>query len=194
MPGSTPSAEFDRTLLAAPRDQISRRFVAAWLGWRGTGKLVPQRAAIELGDIKDLLGRVILFELIGPDEIRIKVAGSQLRDHTDFEATGRNFAELTPPEQWPLRQWRMAQMASRPCGGVMITRDTDVEGDGSTFETVTLPLEPDEPDKPRLLLSNVAVIGGVYDPPRKGRAPLVPLVDEFRFLDLGAGIPQQGGP
>lgn len=194
MPGPVPSAPFDRTLLAAPSDQISRRFVAAWLGWRGTGKLAPRRAAIELGDIKELLGRVILFELIGPEEIRVKVAGSQLRDHTDFEATGRNFAEITPAEQWPLRQWRMTQMASIPCGGVMITRDTDVEGEGSTFETVTLPLEPDEPGKPRLLLSNVAVIGGVYDPPRKGRAQLVPLADEFRFIDLGAGMPQQAGP
>jgi hypothetical protein len=189
-----PAPAIDETLLSAPRDQVNRRFVAAWLGWRGAGRIMPLRAAVELGDIKELLGRVILFELAGPDEIRVKVAGSLLREHTAFEATGRNFAEITPPDQWPLRRWRMQEMASLPCGGVMVWCDREVEGEGNTFETVTLPLQPDLPDRPRLLLSNVAGIGGVYDPPRQGRLKLVPLVDEFRFLDLGAGLPQSAAP
>jgi hypothetical protein len=183
----------DESLLAAANDQVSRRFIAAWLGWR-RGALLPKRAEIELGDVKEMLGRVILFELIGPDDIRVKVAGSQLRDHAAFEATGKNFAELTPPGQWPLRQWRMQEMAGRPCGGVMISRDGQTRGDGVTFETVTLPIEPDHAGKPRLLLSNVAVRGGIYEPPVEGRPHLVPLVDEFRFLDLGAGLPARNSP
>lgn len=155
---------------------------------------MPQRAGIDIADIKALLGRVILFELTGPDDIRVKVAGSQLRDHIDFEATGRSFAELTPPEQWPLRRYRMMAMALRPCGGVMITHDRQTRGDGMTLETVTLPLAPDAPAKPPLLISNVTVIGGVLEPPIEKRPQIVPLVDEFRFVDLGAGVPERERP
>jgi PAS domain len=106
----------DQALLAAPHDQTNRHFIAAWLGWRRPGQLLPKRSALKLDDIKQLLGRVVLFELVSADEIRVKVAGSQLRDHINFEATGRSFAELTPPAQWPLRRFRLNEMAARPCG------------------------------------------------------------------------------
>lgn len=194
MDRSEPLADIDQALLAAPHDQMSRRFIAAWLGWRGAGRLLPQRSDLELGDIKEMLGRVLLFELLGPDEILVKVAGSQLREHAAFEATGKNFADLTPPDQWPLRRWRMQQMAALPCGGLMITRGEGATGFGGTFETVTLPLAPDAPAKPPLLMSNVAVLGGIYGPPAKDRPHTVPLVDEFRFLDLGARIPARAAP
>lgn len=182
----------DEGLLAAPHDQTNRRFIGAWLGWRGAARRLPRRSMVELADIKELLGRVMLFELLGPDDIRIKVAGSQLRDHADFEATGRNLAELTPPEEWPIRRWRMATAATLPCGVHMVNIDTQTRsGDGAAFETLTLPIEPDEPGKPLLLMSNVAVLGGVYDPPVKDRPRLFHVAEDFRFrfLDLGAGIP-----
>jgi hypothetical protein len=184
----------DDALRRAPRDPASRRFIEAWLGWRGMGALLPKRAEIDIADIKALLGRVILFELAGPDDIRIKVAGSQLRDHTDFEATGRNFAELTLPQEWPLRRYRMTMMATLPCGGVMITYDRRTRGEGVTLETVTLPLAPDEPAKPPLLISNVTLIDGVFEPPVEDRPQIVPLVDEFRFVDLGMGVPERARP
>jgi hypothetical protein len=185
----------DQALLAAPHDQTNRHFIAAWLGWRRPGQLLPKRSALKLDDIKQLLGRVALFELVSADEIRVKVAGSQLRDHANFEATGRSFAELTPPAQWPLRRFRMNEVAARPCGAWMINRETGTHsGETMSFETVTLPIEPEGPGKPRLLISNVAVLGAIYEPPAKDRPPLVYLAAEFRFLDLGAGIPARTEP
>jgi hypothetical protein len=185
----------DQALLAAPHDQTNRHFIAAWLGWRRRGQLLPKRSALKLEDIKQLLGRVILFELVSADEIRVKVAGSQLRDHANFEATGKSFAEITPPGQWPLRRFRLNEMAARPCAGRMTNRETETHsGETVAFETVTLPVEPEGPGKPRLLISNVAVLGAIYEPPAKDRPPLVYLPDEFRFLDLGAGIPASTEP
>jgi hypothetical protein len=190
-----PSAHLDRALLAAPREQANRQFIAAWLGWRGAGRLLPKRSAVELKDIKHLLGRVVLLEIISGDDIRIKVAGSQLREHANFEATRKNFADITPPEQWPIRRWHLTQMAARPCGGALISRDTQtLTGEGVTFEAVTLPVEPEGPTKPRLLMSNVAVLGGIYEPAAKDRPPIIRLADAFRFLDLGAGIPNRMEP
>ena len=184
----------DQAMLDAAQDETNRRFIAAWQSWRGSQCLLPKRSAVELGDVKQLLGRVILFELISDDEILVKVAGSQLRDHGNFEATGRNLRDLTPAEQWPVRRWRMAA-AGLPCGARMVNiTSRTLSGAGIAFETVTLPIEPDEPEKPRLLMSNVAVLGGAYDPPAKDRPPLAWLPDEFRFLDLGAGIPNRTEP
>jgi hypothetical protein len=115
----------DQALLVAPHDQTNRHFIAAWLGWRRSGQLLPKRSALKLDDIKPLLGRVVL----------VKVAGSQLRDHINFEATGRSFAELTPPAQWPLRRYRLNEMAARPCGAWMINRETETHsGETVSFE------------------------------------------------------------
>jgi hypothetical protein len=193
----TPEApdHINQAMLDVAQDETNRRFIAAWQGWRGSQCLLPKRSAVELGDIKQLLGRIILFELVSDDEILVKVAGSHLRDHGNFEATGRNLRDLTPPEQWPVRWWRMAAAAALPCGARMVSIDNrTLSGAGVAFETVTLPIEPDEPEKPRLLMSNVAVLGGAYDPPAKDRPQLAWLPEAFRFLDLGAGVPSRIEP
>ena len=187
----------DDALRHVPRDPVNCRFIEAWLGWRGERRLVPRRAEIDIADIKTLLGRVILFELLGPDDIRVKVAGSQLRDHADFEATGRNLAELTLPEQWPLRRYRLMTMAQRPCGGVTILHGRPgSRNEGTTFETVALPLAPDHSAKPPLLISNVAVIAGSGSPvgELKPQPPILLLPEDFRFVDLGAGVPERERP
>lgn len=187
----------DDALRHVPRDPSSRLFIEAWLDWRGERRLIPPRAEIDIADIKMLLGRVLLFELLGPDDIRVKVAGSQLRDHTEVETTGRNLAEFTQPEQWPLRRYRLMTMAHRPCGSVtLIHGRPDSRNEGAAFEVVTLPLVPDHPAKPPLLISNVAVIASSDGPDSelKPAPSTLPLAEDFRFLDLGAGVPEGEGP
>jgi len=94
-----------------------------------------------------------------------------------------------------LRRFRFNEMAARPCGAWMINRETETHsGETVSFETVTLPIDPEGPGKPRLLISNVAVLGAIYEPPAKDRPPLIYLAAEFRFLDLGAGIPARTEP
>jgi hypothetical protein len=180
----------DRVLLDAAIAESNRQFIAAWQGWRGPGCLLPKRSAVELGGIKHLLGGIMLFEFLSKDRILIKSAGSQLREHSGFEATGRSLRDITPPEQWPVRRWRMNAVATRPCGAWTINIDTGTRsGDSVFFESVTLPTEPDEPEQPRLLMSSVAFLGGIYEPRAKDRPQFAWLPQGFCFLDLGAGIP-----
>jgi len=181
--------------LDAVQNDGNRHFLTAWQRWRAPGRLIPKRSAVELGDIKGLLGHVVLLELIGEDEILIKVAGSELREHAGFETTGKNLRDLTPIDQWPVRRWRMSQMAHVPCGAVQVninkwTRD----GNSVVLETVTLPIEPDDPAKPRMLISSVAALGGIYDAPAKDRPRVFFMPKEFRFFDLSAGIPDRITP
>ena len=186
--------EAEDLLRRAPREAANRRFVEAWLGWRGTGRLLPMRSAVQIGDVQDLLGRIMLFEVLAPDEILIKVAGTQLRDHVNFEATGKNFRDVTPPGHWPIRRYRMTKMAETPCGGLFITVDRATTGTGAFYETVTLPIEPDEAGRPRQLITNVMPIGDVRAAPLPTRAPVFDMADRFSFLDLGAGKPDRTEP
>jgi hypothetical protein len=43
-------------------------------------------------------------------------------------------------------------------------------------------------------MSSVAVLGGIYEPAAKYRPQIIRLVDQVRFRDLGAGIPNHVEP
>jgi hypothetical protein len=187
-------AEIDQRLRAAVVEAENARFVEAWLGWRGPGRLVPNLGALELAALGDLADSVMLFAMEGPDRIRLERAGARLQSIAGFDATGRTIVELTPPGQLPLRAYRMRMMASWPCAGAMITLDRQTVGHGIVFEVVTFPLGADEPGQPRRLISKVTAMGGAYEPPAPGRPALMPMVDKFAFLDLGAGTPERTAP
>jgi hypothetical protein len=42
------AGDIERALLAAPRDQTNRVFVAAWLGWRCPGQPMPKPARLPM--------------------------------------------------------------------------------------------------------------------------------------------------
>ena len=184
----------DRALWGTARDPANRRFIEAWLAWRGVNRLMPTRSAMEIADIRELLGSVALFEVLGPNDIRIKVAGGRLREHANFEATGRNFAEITPPDFWPIRSYRMMQMSSLPCAGRSINVDRRTLGEGIIFEIMTLPIDADAPGGARLLISCVVPLEGGFQTPKPDRQPVFLAAESFTFLDIGAGVPARTEP
>jgi hypothetical protein len=66
----------------------------------------------------------------------------------------------------PVRNYRMQQMAARPCAGATVTLNQQTIGQGVVFESVTLPIEADATGKPRLLITKVTAIGGAFEPER----------------------------
>jgi hypothetical protein len=187
------SPSIEERLRNRVRGAVSRRFVLAWLRWR-RDRLMPNRSALDIADIRDLLASVALVEVAGPDEMRLKVAGTRLRDYANFEATGMSLADITPPDHWPIRRYRMMQMAAWPCGGVSLKLDRRTAGSGVPFEIVTLPIMPDESGAPHQLITCVVPIGGKSEPPVPDRKPVMLLADHFDFLDIGAGTPDRTAP
>ncbi len=122
------NTDTDERLRCAVGEADNLRFTEAWLGWRGPTRIMPNRGSLDIAVVRDLLDTVILFAPDGPDQIRIKVAGTHLRDICDFEGAGRTVAELTPPELLPLRNYRMQQMAARPCAGATVTLNQQTIG------------------------------------------------------------------
>jgi hypothetical protein len=168
----------------------SRRFIDAWLGWRGSD-LIPGRRALELADIKSMLKLVLLFELRSAAQVYIRVAGTGMRDYLGFELTGSNYMALTPFVDRPVRYFRFRQIADRPCGGVMLYNQRLGSGEVVPSEVVSLPIAPDDPQAPKLVISHATPLGPQPPSPSVPHMLQLHLAEEFRFLDIGAGVPDR---
>lgn len=175
-------------LMAALRQPDSVQFTEAWLGWRGT-RLLPRRSDMVLSDIKRCLRHVMLCEVIGPDNVLVRVSGTRIADSLDFELTGSNYRDRTDPKDWPERSRRFIEMTTRPCAGVMQFRDKLAPDRVNVFETVSLPLEADDPAKPRFILSLNTPLDRDFERYARDDTNVVAAQD-FVYVDIGAGIPE----
>jgi hypothetical protein len=189
-PGPETNTEnsLEARLLAAVREPKSKRFIGAWLRWRGTRPL-PVRSTLDLGDVKPLLSLVMLTEVRSPDEILVRVAGTQLGEYLGFEMTGQNLLKLTPPADRPIRRYRFAQLAGMPCGALFEHHHIMPSGRNLVSEVMILPIDPDDPAKPRVLMHHFAPMRGQHKSGAKPEGQEIPLSREFRFLDVGFGVP-----
>lgn len=56
---------------------------------------------------------------------------------------------------------------------------------------VSLPLDPNDPARPRLILSCATPFDRYPTDPQRGRSTVVAAKD-FRYVDIGAGLPEEG--
>jgi hypothetical protein len=174
--------------LSQIKEPVNREFANLWLHWRGE-RLLPRRADVDLNSMRRLLPLVLLIEYHSPDEARIKVAGSRLRDYLGYELTGANYVDLAEPERRPIRRYRNWEIVTRPCGSRLIYDHRMQSGQVMPAEVVSLPLDPDLPGGPRLTLANIAPLSRrteILEPPMDRR---IAVAEEFTFLDIGAGVP-----
>ncbi len=175
-------------LRTAVKKPLTVQFIDAWTRWRGD-LVLPRRSDMNLRDIARSLDSVILFEFLGPNDVLLRVAGSRLRELSGLELTGRNYKDLTRPEDWPTRIERIAEMATRPCAGLMTVRYVMANGRRLVYETITLPVAPEAQDGAPQLLACNTLIDGYFELSAVNRSPGIPAVDDFSYVDIGAGRP-----
>lgn len=184
--------------LAGLREAISeaetRRFLDAWLGWRGD-RLVPARSAVNPADIVACLDLLTLYEVADADHVIFRLAGSRLRmaNVVAFEATGRNYKDLTAPEDWPARSRRFMDMSRLPCGGFMMLRLAGPEGPAAMLECLNLPVRPGDADGQCQMICCNTVVGRRLHYGQAPRLRTVPAVEGFVYVDVGAGLPAGAG-
>jgi len=71
------------------------QFAAAWRHWRG-GQLLPRRNLLKLDDITSLLPRVMVLEMLSPDEALLRLVGTSYFEMFGVELTGLNFIPDCP--------------------------------------------------------------------------------------------------
>lgn len=163
------------------------RLLAAWTRWRGD-KLLPARSDMNLSDIKDLLPLITLQEWVSRYDVRFKVVGTMVRDLLGYELTGANYIDIAPPEHREIRAERIEILVSRPCGTLFTYTHRMPSGLLVQAETLSFPIDPDQPGKPRMILTHTAATGDLTAHPPGRDAPLAVMEDHW-FIDIGAGAP-----
>jgi hypothetical protein len=177
-----------RSLLGMAKSEQSVRLVEAWLRWRGE-RMLPRRIDVKLTEIARILPSIGLLEVLGADAVHIRVAGTGLRDLYGVEITGRNLKDVTAPEDWAERAARYRALGAQPCGSLYTRRDVLPQGRIVIYEGVGLPVDADDSGAKRQVIFCVAPLDRSFslEPPTDARE--IPLATEFRFIDIGAGVP-----
>jgi len=183
--------------LPAPLTDPTRRFLARWNAWRGA-QLLPRRHQLDTQSLGDLLPRCLLLDIRSRDRIDICFAGNAIGRILGTDLTGRNYLDLTEPENRARRAALLFAEAAQPCAAVIYYWLRDEGGGLLPVEVVSAPLLADEiaDDRPaQATLILVCASPLARDP--EGRYGVEPDSyaegDGLRFIDIGAGIPPLTG-
>jgi hypothetical protein len=163
-------------------------FAAAWRRWRGD-QLLPRRSNVKRKEISRILPRVMVLEVISPDEARFRLVGTSYLEIFGVELTGLNFVNLVPPEDREVRGGRLLAMVNTPCGSYMATPDPNTSSTGNVLHTLSLPVLPNIPDKPMQFFGITFGTKPMQSTSKYGADLLKNLADRFTYIDIGAGLP-----
>ena len=179
--------------LPAPLTAPSRRFLTRWNEWRGA-QLLPRRHQLDTRSLGDLLPHCLLLEIRSRDRIIICFAGNAIGRMLGTELAGRNYLDLTEPENRARRAALLFAEAAQPCAAVIYYWLRDESGALLPAELVSAPLLADEAASESAtlilacaspLLRNDAGLDAAPESYAEG--------DGLRFIDIGAGIPPLTG-
>jgi hypothetical protein len=166
-----------------PKTEPCRFILDYWQALRGD-RLRPRHAEIDAVAIApQYLPHVALFEVRAPDLTHCRLAGTAFRLSLGFELTGRNVVHLYAPELHRAAGYRFFTMASQPCAATVELSLRFSSGAESPHEVIFLPLEPDGPEVPPILLVATAGIDAV----RWQNTAILPQLHAsptFRFIDI----------
>jgi hypothetical protein len=169
----------------------SRRFFAEWHRWRGHG-LVPQRSVLDTAKLGDLLLRCLLLEIRGRDQIPICFAGSMVGEMLGANLAGRNYLDLTEPENRTRRAALLFTEVAQPCAAVIYYWLSTDGGAMLPVELVSAPLCADGETMPSLVLACATPLIKGSDNARVVAPESYAEGEGLRFIDIGAGLPPVG--
>lgn len=179
------------TSLPSALTEPSRRFFAEWHRWRGMG-LVPQHSVLNTDRLGDLLLRCLLLEIRGRDALPIRFAGSVIGEMLGTSLTGRNYLDLTEPENRTRRAALLFAEVAQPCAAVIYYWLRTPHGAVVPVELVSAPLCADGETTPSLVLACATPLIRNGDQANSVEPESYAEGEGLRFIDIGAGLPPVG--
>jgi len=164
-----------------------RDLLAAWDRWRGDA-LLPKRDDIRLMDVPELMRGAMLLDAVSPTEFIFRYAGSLYEDMYGFDFTGKNYMDLTEDALKPIRSRRLWGMVSQPAAAVWTTPSVE----SVDFTGVSMPIQSNDPSHPPKIMQVVMLTREISEVSHKVRAQRrenIYFSDHFKYLDIGAGLP-----
>lgn len=184
------------TSLPSALTEPSRRFFAEWHRWRGPGwrdlGLVPQHSVLNTDKLGELLLRCLLLEIRGRDEIPIRFAGSVVDEMLGASLMGRNYLDLTEPENRARRAALLFAEVAQPCAAVIYYWLRTPHGAVVPVELVSAPLCADGETAPSLVLACATPLIRNSDQASSVEPESYAEGEGLRFIDIGAGLPPVG--
>jgi hypothetical protein len=169
----------------------SRRFLAEWHRWRGMG-LVPQHSVLNTDRLGELLMRCLLLEIRGRDVIPIRFAGAMVGEMLGTSLVGRNYLDLTEPENRARRAALLFAEVAQPCAAVIYYWLRTPQGAVLPVEVVSAPLCADGKTTPSLVLVCATPLIRNSDQVTRVDPVSYSEGEGLRFIDIGAGLPPVG--
>jgi len=166
----------------------SPRLIGAWMTWRGQ-RVLPRKADMELKDVAEFLPWISLMEVVNADLVRMRVAGTALRQIYGADITGRNIKDITAPGDWPERSRRYRSVVTQPCGTFYHRRDTLPDGRIVSYEGIALPVDADATGQVRQMINIYSPLQEQYTLETQRGDRVLPMPTSFHFVDIGAGVP-----
>ncbi len=130
--------------ISAPQDPILVRIFEYWNSKRA-GRSMPSRADMDPPiELRGLASNIILYDVLGPSQYRVRLVGQAIVEFTGYDATGKPAAVSMPPRAAEVTIEILDSVASRRAprfrsGFAHWHRDKSYR----KFEACFLPLSPD---------------------------------------------------
>ncbi|MCF8468941.1 MAG: PAS domain-containing protein [Sneathiella sp.] len=93
----------------------ARDFVNYWRSLDCDG-LIPHRSSFDPSKILPLLPNIAIYEVVSPEEIIYRLAGTEIVERIGHEVTGRNFLDFWEGDKRGETARIMNELVARPCG------------------------------------------------------------------------------
>ena len=138
---STSGSGSDISFLSEPEHSGASRL---WTYWQSkcAGRLVPDRADINLADLADIAPNLVILEKVEDGGFRIRLFGSTVTQITGEERTGKTLDELGIPETRTRDRWMtvMAEAARTNHPLFVKVRGSREQTAHLMFHAIVLPL------------------------------------------------------
>lgn len=152
-------------------------------------ELVPSRFDFFPEDIPALLPFVTIFELVSKDDIRFRLAGTEVSKNAGFERTNTNYLDQVMPERRAKASEAFWSVYNTPCATRVIMEYTPESGVKRLIEGVGLPVYNVQDGNPLLYYCTVQIQNDWNSAQEKlnDRLELVTVIQRD-FIDIGGGL------
>ena len=177
----------DFSLGSAALPPRARRFADYWLSLP-RADLIPQRRDFDPAALAGILNTFMIFEIVSPDHVLIRLAGTTVIEHYGREITGQNYLDFRTAEERQMVGTAMAEVVRHPCGQRVIHHVQAGDGTDRVSEAFGLPMRDDD-GNPNLLFYQIDGLRLDDFKSREQRYLSEITVSSLEFIDIGNGVP-----
>ena len=161
-----------------------------WYGLpKKTGTHCPQKSDFSPVGLRQHLKSIFMLERETEDTMRIRVAGTQIRDYYGREVTGENHFDLAPPELDFIYKKYYGNLSNKPCIGIFERPIRRPSGGEDRVKIIHFPLLDSE-GKANIFIGVLVTerLPLNIDTIHKAATPSAQDVT-IRYVNIGAGLP-----